>query len=220
MLLGIHNEPGVERTPIASLDKVVRNLLQRLLGENEDRQSFVVFAKTDDIVLTINNLGGLSQLELHAILDETMTQLRTDYEITPKRIIRGTLVSSLNGLGFSLTLLKLDEKMLPLLDQVTDAPGWVAATKPSTTNLSTDIRLRLREDTVKLSRMKGKHSLISFRIMLSFYTVDPVKFEAVLKEISKAITADEPAITHFDTVAGDGDCGETLLAGSNGLLPL
>ena len=57
------------------------------------------------------------------------------------------------------------------------------------------------------------------RTGLNLGIVDPALFEAVLKEISKSITGDEPAITHFDTIAGDGDCGETLLAGSNGLFP-
>jgi dihydroxyacetone kinase len=41
-------------------------------------------------------------------------------------------------------------------------------------------------------------------------------FIKVLTEISRGIAEDEPAITYFDTIAGDGDCGETLLAGSKG----
>lgn len=122
-LAGIHNEPGAQRATIKPLDEVVKQLLRWLLGENERAHSFLQFAKTDEIALTINNLGGLSVLELHAILDETMAQLSSDYGITPKRLIRGTLVTSINGLGFSITLLKLNDRMIPLLDRVTDAPG-------------------------------------------------------------------------------------------------
>ncbi|KAL5331495.1 hypothetical protein ACEPPN_001026 [Leptodophora sp. 'Broadleaf-Isolate-01'] len=121
--VGIHNEPGAQRATIKPLDEVVKQLLRWLLGENERAHSFLQFAKTDEIALTINNLGGLSVLELHAILDETMAQLSSDYGITPKRLIRGTLVTSINGLGFSITLLKLNDRMIPLLDRVTDAPG-------------------------------------------------------------------------------------------------
>ncbi|KAH9216205.1 hypothetical protein DL95DRAFT_407870 [Leptodontidium sp. 2 PMI_412] len=103
----IHNEPGAQRAIIKPLDEVVKQLLRWLLSENERAHSFLQFAKTDEIALTINNLA----------------QLSSDYGITPKRLIRGTLVSSINGLGFSITLLKLNDRIIPLLDRVTDAPG-------------------------------------------------------------------------------------------------
>ncbi|KAH8596905.1 Dak1 domain-containing protein [Bisporella sp. PMI_857] len=198
--MGIHNEPGVQRARIGSLHETVGQMLSRLLDENQSGRSFVTFVETDIIVLALNNLGGLSTLELHAILDEILTQLSSNYRIIPRRIIRGTLVSSMNGLGFSITLLKLNNEMIPLLDRATDAPGWIPAALGNTEE-PPETKLCLDEGKPKLSSLK----------------VDAALFTAVLREISSSITADEPAITHFDTVAGDGDCGETLLAGSNAI---
>jgi len=45
---------------------------------------------------------------------------------------------------------------------------------------------------------------------------------SVVQSIAIAVEADEPQITHYDTIAGDGDCGETLLNGANGpyILPV
>ena len=137
------------------MNEVVKELLQRLLGQDETGQNYVKFTKTDDIALTINNLGGLSVLELHAILDEVMSQLSSGYGITPKRLIAGTLISSLNGLGFSVTLLKLNDETIKLLDQDTDAPGWVPATQ-TINSRSPDVQLCAPEPTSKLSQLSGK----------------------------------------------------------------
>lgn len=38
----------------------------------------------------------------------------------------------------------------------------------------------------------------------------------LIRSISDTTLQDEPDITKFDTIAGDGDCGETLLSGVNG----
>jgi triose/dihydroxyacetone kinase / FAD-AMP lyase (cyclizing) len=42
---------------------------------------------------------------------------------------------------------------------------------------------------------------------------------AAIKAIGHAAKEDEPMITEYDTIAGDGDCGETLLSGVNCRLP-
>jgi dihydroxyacetone kinase len=38
----------------------------------------------------------------------------------------------------------------------------------------------------------------------------------VLLNVAQNVQRDEPLITKYDTIAGDGDCGTTLLAGVNG----
>ncbi len=40
--------------------------------------------------------------------------------------------------------------------------------------------------------------------------------KALIHSIAHTTAEDEPKITHYDTLAGDGDCGETLLNGVNG----
>lgn len=38
----------------------------------------------------------------------------------------------------------------------------------------------------------------------------------IINSIAKTAIEDEPRITKYDTLAGDGDCGETLLNGVRG----
>lgn len=43
--------------------------------------------------------------------------------------------------------------------------------------------------------------------------------KSIIDSVAKTTAQDEPKITEYDTLAGDGDCGETLLNGVNGRVP-
>jgi dihydroxyacetone kinase len=38
----------------------------------------------------------------------------------------------------------------------------------------------------------------------------------IISSVAERVRRDEPLITKYDTIAGDGDCGTTLLTGANG----
>ena len=50
-------------------------MLDLILNQEDPERAFVKFKKGDELVLLLNNQGGLSTLEMGAILDETLTQL-------------------------------------------------------------------------------------------------------------------------------------------------
>lgn len=136
--MGIHNEPGSHRAT-ANLPQLVQIMLRQLLDQNDPDRAYVKWQPGDEFVLLINNLGGVSVLELSGITDEVYQQLGRDYKIKPARIIQGTFLSSLNGLGFSISLLKLADtglgpgkSLLDLLDAPAEAVGWSAPIHPST----------------------------------------------------------------------------------------
>lgn len=136
--MGIHNEPGSERLSNFKLDELVKNMLLKLLDHNDSNRCYVTREPTDQFVLLINNLGGVSPLELSGITDEVYRQLRSDYDVNMVRVIQGTFLTSLNGLGFSISLLKLvnpgfaGKSMLELIDAPAEAIGWSAPINTST----------------------------------------------------------------------------------------
>lgn len=71
----------------------------------------------------VNNLGGLSVLETSVVVGETVRQLRCR-GLRISRLMTGTFLSSLDGPGFSISLLALDGEIRELLDSPTDAPAW------------------------------------------------------------------------------------------------
>jgi triose/dihydroxyacetone kinase / FAD-AMP lyase (cyclizing) len=102
--MGFHNEEGFERVK-ADLSGLVQALLKQLLDSTDKDRGFMEVAPGEPGVSLVNNLGDTSPLEPGAATLELVNQLSQSYGITPVRVLSGTYVSSLNGLGFSATLL-------------------------------------------------------------------------------------------------------------------
>ena len=156
--MGIHNEEGFGRVK-TDLPGLVKTMLAQLLDQADKDRAFINVQKGEDVVLLVNNLGGLSVLELGAAANEVVSQLSATYGIAPKRVLAGTYMSSLNGLGFSVTLLKLaDPSWLSLIDAPTEASGWLPAVNPtvSTDGPSVVYGDSTEEEKPQPSNLRGK----------------------------------------------------------------
>jgi dihydroxyacetone kinase len=136
--MGIHNEPGSERST-TDLPGLVKTMLSHCLNASNSDHHFLDISEKDEIVLLVNNLGGVSVLELGGITHEVILQLAKDWKIKPVRVLSGTFMTSLNGLGFSISLLKVTDtglgagsSMLELLDAPCEASGWSAVISSET----------------------------------------------------------------------------------------
>lgn len=122
--MGIHNEEGFGRVK-TTLPGLVGTMLQQLLDQSDSDRAFINIKPSDEFVVLVNNLGGLSPLEIGAITTEVIDQLAGTYDARPVRVLSGAYMTSLNMLGFSITLLKVaDKKLLSLIDAPADAAGW------------------------------------------------------------------------------------------------
>lgn len=134
--MGIHNEAGSGRERV-DLPQLVGKMLQQLLDPKDKDRAFLK-VNSNEVVLLINNLGGVSVLELGGITAEVVGQLEKSYNIKPARVLAGTYMTSLNGLGFSITILNVvntnigGPSMLQLLDAPSEATGWVAPIRKET----------------------------------------------------------------------------------------
>jgi len=165
--MGIHNEPGSERLK-TDLVGLVRKMLAQMLDPLDKDRNFLNVSKDDKTVLLVNNLGGVSMLELGGITDEVVKQLKDDYGIEPVRILAGTYMTSLNGMGFSISLLKLQDtglghgkSMLELLDAPAESTGWSAVVNTNTWELKSALvepKIQGTQDTdeVKPSNLKSE----------------------------------------------------------------
>lgn len=135
--MGIHNEAGSERKS-TDLPGLVKTMLSHCLDVADKDRSFSSITSKDEVVLLVNNLGGVSPLELSGITNEIVEQLAGSFNIKPVRILAGTFMTSLNGLGFSISMLRVADTQLPgasmleLLDAPAEASGWSAAISSST----------------------------------------------------------------------------------------
>ena len=73
--MGLHNEPGVRiLDPIPPAEESIREMLG-LVFEDSAERGFVKFSKGDKVVLFVNNLGGMSVLEMGAITSLAVKEL-------------------------------------------------------------------------------------------------------------------------------------------------
>lgn len=169
--MGIHNEPGSERTA-TDLPGLVKKMLQYMLDPNDKDRAFLSISSKDETVVLVNNLGGVSPLELGGITNEVLEQLQDTYSIKPLRVLSGTYMTSLNGLGFSISLLRIKDagvgtSMLDLLDAPAEANGWSAAVSAKTwKEMSTATKVDDTADSMlsKPSGLTSKQSWCMFAL--------------------------------------------------------
>jgi dihydroxyacetone kinase len=212
--MGIHNEAGSGRKSgqDAKLPTLVDEMLRQLLDPSDDERAFLA-NRTESMVLLINNLGGLSVLELGSITTEIVDRLHSQYNINLARVFVGTFMTSLNGPGFSITLLNvvpssLNVGLLELLDAPCEAPGWSAPVRTATWARETRNSTSVVEETKSISPLPLVPSQLIF---------DELALAQALKRGLQRLIDVEPDVTHFDTVVGDGDCGTTLKRGAQGM---
>lgn len=206
--MGIHNEPGSGRAKV-DLPELVKRMLQQMLDWKDEDRAFLN-VNSNEVVLMINNLGGVSVLELGGITAEVVSQLEKTYNIKPVRILAGTYMTSLNGLGFSISILNVvntnigGPSMLQLLDAPSEAAGWAAPIRKETWE-------------AKSSHTREGASSGSEEVPPSGLKLNPETTKTVLTAALQRLIAAEPDVTKFDTVVGDGDCGIGLKRGAEGL---
>ncbi|RDB15774.1 Dihydroxyacetone kinase 1 [Hypsizygus marmoreus] len=216
--MGIHNESGHQRlSPTPPLHELVPLLLNLLISTSDSERSFLPFQGgngKDEVVLLVNNLGGVSELELGAIVGEVRGALQKK-GIVVHRALSGSFMTSLNMPGFSITLLLLptatspsapsSSLILSLLDDQADAPGWKwsSGTPPPAEPKTVTAAAEIAQLDSGIAPLKSS---------------DPVSFKASVEKACNALIAAEPDITKMDTIAGDGDCGLTLQAGAEAVL--
>ncbi|KAM5467423.1 dihydroxyacetone kinase Dak1 [Microsporum audouinii] len=173
---------------------------------------FLKYDHSDRFALFINNLGGVSTLELSALTAEVVLQLERDYKIKPVRTIQGMFLTSLNGMGFSISLLRLADtglgaggSFLELLDAPSEAVGWAAPIQTSTWDARRDDLL----ESANTPRAVEQPSNLK---------LDPAIFKKVLSSGLDRVIKAEPLVTRYDTIVGDGDCGIGLQRGAEAIL--
>lgn len=92
--MGIHNESGAQRlSPVPPLNELVQILLDLLLSQSDSERGFLSTQGSgkDNVVLLINNLGGVSELELAGISREVVAAL-AGRGVSVQRLISGTFM--------------------------------------------------------------------------------------------------------------------------------
>lgn len=113
---GVHGEVGVYRGPHLTADEVVDLLLQKLLDDLEDFQSY-------EYLVFINGAGGTSKMELHIIYQSVVKQLGLRGVGVAAGIADSLFTTGEMG-GFSLSLCAADPEMLKYWQMPASGPSF------------------------------------------------------------------------------------------------
>ncbi|KAI6152721.1 DAK1 DegV-like protein [Pisolithus thermaeus] len=247
--LGLHNEPGMRRESLSSPTWLVSEMIRMILrsgsgwvGSEVNRTVFDPAEEWirpgDATVLFLNNLGGISQLEMGATLEIVRNELAT-HGIFPVRIYSAPFMTSLNAPGFSISLVNVTRihalvndqttgeepvDILALLDAPTEAHSWVGTRSWSLEPRRTaDEELEAEETLQVISHVSADAPSSSTQIALGTQTWEDVGFttsevEQGIRGACNALLGVEGELTKFDTAFGDGDCGETFSRGARSIL--
>lgn len=111
--MGIHGEPGVERTNMKSAKEIAKILVDKILADYDFTDS--------EVALMVNGLGGSPLMELYIIENDVRNYL-DEKGIKVYRTYVGNFMTSLEMMGCSVSLLKLDDELKTLLDAPCSTP--------------------------------------------------------------------------------------------------
>jgi dihydroxyacetone kinase-like protein len=118
--IGIHGEPGRERTKLKSADEITEILLSPILED-------LPYKSGDSVLLFVNGMGGTPLLELFVVYRKAHALLEKA-GIKVARSLVGPYITSLEMAGTSITLLRLDDQLTKFWDApvVTPSLRWGA----------------------------------------------------------------------------------------------
>jgi dihydroxyacetone kinase len=214
---GPHNEPGYKKlSPAPTAAELVKQILTHCLDQNDPERAYVKFNPGDETMLLVSNFGGISPLELGALVDELLTQLDKDWQIEPCRVYAGCLESSLNAPAFSVSVVnataaanncKYSADDIKSFFDVKTNTHWEALSGAQT-------KRRSRKDQLVPAHKEEPKKVDDARDL----KVDAGLLESMIRHACNDLVEAEPDLTKWDTEMGDGDCGETLKTGATALL--
>jgi dihydroxyacetone kinase len=190
--LGIHGEQGVERAALLPADALVERMLGAILGDRG-------LGAGARVALLVNGLGGTPPMELAIVARRALAFLR-EQGLVVERAWAGEFLTALEMPGVSLSLLRVDDARLALLDAPAGAPAWPGGGK-----------LAARQVVAGVAAPAVANPPAG--------PLAPALRRAVLA-VAGALEAAEPRLTELDSRAGDGDLGVSMVRAAEALRAL
>ena len=106
--IGHHGEPGIEVCPLEAADKMARRMVDLVLPD-------LPFESGDEVVVLVSGLGATPVMEQYVLYDE-IEKLIVAKGIKIHRGYVGNYFTSLEMMGVTLTVMRLDDELKRLID--------------------------------------------------------------------------------------------------------
>jgi len=113
--VGIHGEPGRKREKTKSADEITRDLVDTILEDLKPDNNA-------EVLLHINGFGGTPLMELYLLFNSAANELEKN-KVKISRSLVGNYTTSLEMAGASITICKLDDKIIQHWDSPVHTAG-------------------------------------------------------------------------------------------------
>lgn len=188
--LGIHGEAGADTIPLLEAEALVSRLLEKLPG-----QPTCLPGDGPPCALLLNNLGGVPPLEMNVVAQAVLRSAlaaRVEWLVGP-----AALMTAYDMVGFSVSLLPLDDEFRRLLLAPTEVAAWPPA-RPVRISSPLPLPPALQPKVFRPSTDQA--------------------VEAGLRGLCAVLLASEADLNALDARTGDGDTGSTLARAAEAIL--
>ncbi|XP_027204409.2 triokinase/FMN cyclase-like [Dermatophagoides pteronyssinus] len=203
--LGVHGESGVRRCRLMSATETIGLMLNELIG-HLDRDGILERYQRKVIVL-INNLGGMIPMEMNIIANEVIEQL-LQKSINIKRIYSGSLFTSFNMKGVSITIFIIDnDDILDILDEFdrNHAIQTLYSVNKDFIYNQSDSKIQKIDIEKQQDQQQQQCDQLLYQNICSKEI-----FVKCLRNACQSIINQETYLNNLDKTVGDSDCGSTL----------
>ena len=113
--IGHHGEPGIEVCELETADKMAKRMVDVVVPDYP-------FVEGDEVVVLVSGLGATPVMELYVLYDE-IDRLLTEKGIKTHKAYVGNYFTSLEMMGATLTIMKLDDELKELIDMPAESMG-------------------------------------------------------------------------------------------------
>ncbi len=106
--MGIHGEPGVEKTSIKTSKEIAEILLKHIFDDKD--------FSGKEVALLVNGLGATPLMELY-ILNKDVREILETKNIKVYKSLVGNYMTALDMSGCSITLMELDDELKEMIDE-------------------------------------------------------------------------------------------------------
>lgn len=184
--LGIHGEPGISLLKHTETQELSRELMQKLEEHN---------SKDEKYAILINNLGGISPLEMSLITNDIFKEKffdSCDYFVGPN-----AYMTSIDMKGFSISSIQLTGDILTALQSKVEVESWTG---------------------IMPKRLVKAEPLQTFTTDMEYTATTNKNAKEILEKICHAIINSETELNRLDSLVGDGDTGSTFKSGASEIL--
>lgn len=192
--LGIHGEAGVRRMKVMPADEAVETMLAHMT--DPANASHLPLSRGASVVLVVNNLGGLSCLELGIVASAAVRGLERR-GVCIARALVGSFMTALEMAGVSLTLMLADEELLGLIDAKTTAMAWPNLVAGPAVSQRPEVLAPNEGPEPQAAQQAPSAGPGTKRVQL------------VLERVCSTLLGLQDKLNELDRAAGDGDCGHT-----------